>query len=237
MAAQSPYRVLAEPSADSPSPRNNPFRPRLFRPTAQGLAILASLVVHAVVLTASALSASPEPPPPDDTEATRFHSGAFVLHAEDFPFFCNWPPPSHLTGCFDRATLQKASYYTSRFEAYGADADGPTTAQFPYPLINYGDPEMASYELDQSLNECARTARVEGWKGEGRVFVRVTNRKAEGAVAQAFPMDPEANHPGLLCCIRSSQLPLASTMKPDTTVRYTLSAPVDEPVTLTPPPL
>lgn len=236
MAAASPYRVAAETAAAPSRPPQNPFRPRLFRPTAHGLAILSSLLVHAVVLTASALSASGAPPP-EETEAARFHSGAFLLHAEDFPVFCNWPPPSPLIGCFDRATLLQASYFAPAFGAYGTEATSPTTSTpIPYPFLNYDDPELAGYELEGSLNDCARTARLAGWKGEGRVFVRVTHRRGEGAIAQALPLDEASNHPGLLCCVRNSQLPLASTMKPGTTIKYTLSSPPEEGVTLTPPP-
>lgn len=236
MAAASPYRIAAPTSA--PAPPKNPFRPRLFRPTAHGLAIVASLIVHGVVLTASALSASKAPPPAEEDTASRFHTGAFVLHAEDFPVFCNWPPPPEVADCFDRATLLKANYFAPRFNAYGTEATTLTTStSIPYPLNVYDDPETASYQLDESLRECARTAREGGWSGDGRVFVRVAQEKGKGVIAQALPLDEAANHPGLLCCLRHSQLPVASTMRPDSTVRYTFSTSTEQGITLSPPPL
>ncbi len=236
----SPYRSPASLDAALPSrlPRPASFRVRRLRPGLGALALVGSFLAHGAVLAASAMSVSDPPaaelPPP----RPRFHSGAFFVHAEVNPHMCTFPPSEALAACFDRSALDARPVFTSPTEAYGYDAHSSVTWSWVrYPFMNLGaDSEMASALLDEGLRECAETAREAGWSGKGRVFVRVAYQPAGGVIAQVLPLDSEADHAGLLCCLRQSQSPLASAMRPGTTVRYTLTD-GPEGVTLDPPPL
>ena len=237
---RSPYRSPATLEAAPPSrlPRPLSFRARRLRPGLGAVAVVGSFLAHGAVLAASAMSVSDPPaaelPPP----RPRFPGGAFFVHAELNSHMCTFPPSEALAACFDRSALDARPVFTSPTEAYGHDAHSSVTWSWVrYPFMNLGaNNEMASALLDEGLRECAETAREAGWSGKGRVFVRVAYQPAGGVIAQVLPLDSEADHAGLLCCLRRSQSPLASAMRPGTTVRYTLTD-GPEGVTLVPPPL
>lgn len=237
----SPCRSPAAIDVALPShwPRPISFRPRTFRPGLRELALLGSLLAHGVLLAASAsIAPAPAAVSPAPHPRPRFPSGAFFVQAESHPHMCTFPPSEALAACFDRAALDARYLFTSPAEAYGYDAASQVTWRWVrYPFMNVRDaPDMAGSLLYEGLRECAETAKQAGWSGKGRVFVRVAYQPAGGVLAHVLPLDSEADHPGLLCCLRQSQVPLASAMRPGTTVRYTFT---DSPerVTLTPPPL
>lgn len=242
----SPYRSPAavDPAIPSDLPRPVSFRARSFRPGRRAFVLLGSLLAHAALLGVSALSAAGGAAAHSQTAPRpRFHSGAFLVHAESVPVGCDSRPSEALTACFDRSTLDARYLFTSPSEAYGYDARSPVSwERVPFPFMVLGtddrsEREIAESMLEDDLGQCANTAREAGWSGKGRVFVRVGHEKDGGAVAQVLPLDSEADHPGLLCCVRKSQLALASAMRPGTTVRYTLTDDTSAGLTLTPPPL
>ena len=233
----SPYRVPG-PVAPSPSVELPAFRRRSWRLGLTFAAVVGSLFVHASLLAASALGRPTAAPPA--SEKSQFGTGAFVVHPEfTWPQFgCAWPPPPAIAACFDVDTLRRGPYTLEPFTGYGEAARSDVSwAPVPSPLPQHDDREAASAIFHDELSECAQAAATDGFRGEGRVFVRVTRDETGAALTQVLPLDEEANHAGLLCCLRMSQSNLAAEMRPGTTVRYVLTVPPGQGLTLTPDPM
>lgn len=236
----SPYRSPGplDPTLVSRLPPPAPLRARPLRPGLRGLTLLGSLLAHAAILATSALSAPTSANATSAPPRPHHAGGAFFVHAELYPGGCGFPPPESVTACFDRSVLDERVRFTSPAMAYGYAADPHVTwERIPFPLLSLPDGgDGAEWMLEEGLRECADTAKQAGWTGKGRVFVRVTYEAGGGALTQVLPLDSEADHPGLLCCLRKSQLPVASVMREGTTVRYTFTD-GPEGISVTPPPL
>lgn len=177
-----------------------------------------------------------DPDPRDNTAAgaqtamtplSQYASGAFFVHADlwetgEDPY---WPLPEGVEMCFDRTAIEATGRRASTVEAYGYEAGAPRSwERFDWPedfVLPDEEPEYSPFHND--LRSCTRTAVAAGWSGKGQVFVRVTSER-RSLLVQALPRDSEANHPGLLCCVRKSQVMLARYMSPGETVRYLLGA-------------
>jgi hypothetical protein len=133
----SPYRSPATVDASLPShlPRPVSFRARSFRPGRRALVFLGSLLAHAALLGVSALSAAGGAAAHFQTAPhLRFHSGAFLVHAESMPVGCDSRPSEALSACFDRSTLDARYLFTSPAEAYGYEASSSVSwARVPSP--------------------------------------------------------------------------------------------------------
>ncbi|MFO0589281.1 MAG: hypothetical protein U0441_17215 [Polyangiaceae bacterium] len=234
----SPYRVpgpVAPPTgAELPA-----FRRRSWRLGLSFVAVVGSMLAHASLLAASALGAGDAAAAPA-FERSGFGTGAFVVHAEFTTpqFGCAWPPPPALAECFGPSTLRMGPYTLEPFTAYGEGARSERTWEsVPFPFPEHDERDMAEALFHDELNECARSAERDGWQGGGRVFVRVARGEDGAAMTQVLPLDEEANHAGLLCCLRRSQSHLAPEIRPGSTTRYVFTAPPGEAVTLTPEPI
>ena len=167
-------------------------------------------------------------------------TGALYVQAEivTSPHLCAWPPSPAVAACFDVDTLKQLPFRLDAFTYYGEQA--ASTQSWAFVLFSYPETEPRDFALAahySDVHECAEIAGHAGWGGGGRVFVRVTKDKEGVALTQVLPLDEEANHAGLLCCLRQSQGHVAGAMRPGTTIRYVLTSPPGQGITLTPNPL
>lgn len=231
---RAPWPVPLAPSAPLPA-----FRRRSVRLGLVGATVLGSFLAHGSLLAALALDhdQSTETPPVHARETT---TGALYLQPEflSLPHVCAWPPSPAVAACFDVDTLKQLPFQLDGFTYYGEQAASTQSwanVLSPYPEDEPRDLALAAHYV--AVHECAEIAERAGWGGGGRVFVRVTMDKDGAALTQVLPLDEAANHAGLLCCLRLSQGHVAGAMRPGTTIRYVLTNPPGQGVTLTPNPL
>jgi hypothetical protein len=84
------------------------------------------------------------------------------------------------------------------------------------------DRDSASRLFRDAAFECAGNAAQTGWRGRGRVFVRVSRGEDGEAIATTAPLDDDARHDGLLCCLRQAQAPVVSRLRAGGAVRFVL---------------
>ena len=73
-----------------------------------------------------------------------------------------------------------------------------------------------------AAGECANQAAQTGWRGRGRVFVRVNRRDDGAAIATTTALGEEPRDEALLCCLRQAQTPVVAMLRPGGAVRYVL---------------
>lgn len=88
--------------------------------------------------------------------------------------------------------------------------------------LAFPDRDSASRLFGDAALACASNAAQTGWRGRGRVFVRVNRREDGEAIATTAPLGDDARHDGLLCCLRQAQAPVVSMLRPGGAVRFVL---------------
>ncbi len=219
----SPYRT--QPSSAEPEARARPAARARFRPT--GGVLAASFAAHAALLGALALAQTPlnatvpldpDEPPSDDQD--------LYVHAEESrPTF----PSRWLPDWFDgigplipepAARDDHDLPYSQAFECRTRPRDG--WARIELSDLTFDDRDSASRLVGAAARECADYAARDGWRGRGRVFVRVDRHEDGAAIATTTPLDNDARHDALLCCLGQAQSPLVSLLHPGGAVRFVL---------------
>lgn len=219
----SPYRI--QPSSAEPEACARPAARARVSPSRAPWA--ASFAAHTAVLGALALAQTPlnatvpldpNEPPSDDRE--------LYVHAEESrpAFPSSWadtwfdgigplvpePPP-----CDDPDLPMSEA-----LECLSGAQEG--WARIDVHDLAMSDHESASRRVGAAALWCADYAAREGWRGRGRVFVRVDRREDGAAIATTTPLGDDARHDALLCCLRQAQTPVASMLRPGGAVRFVL---------------
>jgi hypothetical protein len=189
--------------------------------------------VHAAVLGAIALTQmplnptfplDPEDPVSDGAEPDRDADDrppSFPLPHRDEPWFDAIGPVT-LTG--------HSPYDEDRPESDAiACLDEPRGGWGPIEPSDFPlrDGEQAARLTVSAAGACASHAARGGWRGHGRVFVRVVRRDDGRAIATTTPLDDDARDEALLCCLRQAQAPVVSMLRPGGAVRFVLTFDVD----------
>jgi hypothetical protein len=183
--------------------------------------------VHAALLGALALVQTPlnATVPLDPDEQPGDDQDLYVHAEENRPAF----PSPWLQTWFDgigplipepAARDDQDLPYSKAFECHAGAQDG--WARIDLSDLAGSDHDSASRRVGAAARECADYAARNGWRGRGRVFMRVDRHEDGAAIATTTPLGDDARHDALLCCLRQAQAPVVSMLRPGGAVRFVL---------------
>ena len=224
-----PYRHA--PSAPKPSsPAGTRARIRFPRLSAT-LACALSLLAHVGVLWGTAVA--PHPSPPGNQGTQRDSSG------DPWPYFIHPAPwcyartcmvsalPIHLAACFHEDLLASEGWCSYGLEPetspFPADAPGGWVRVAAQRIPGDSDREEPDASLvEEAMHDCMNIAAATSWKKGGRVFIRMDRVDDSTAIVRAEPLDEDARHEGLLCCLRQAQTGAARRLGDGEALRFVL---------------